>query len=135
MRCPECNSSNEPGAAACATCGLILFKMPQKRRSEDFASQRRRSGDLDSTHCPFCEGTIASRAVRCRHCSEVVNDDYYRERAQRLRARVNYASWVAYIFGLAALLLFRPVGLFSIAAGLLLSIVYYAIPVDPSPAT
>jgi hypothetical protein len=134
MRCPECNSSNEPGAAACATCGLILFKMPPKRRSDDLASQRRRTSDQESTHCPFCEGTIASRAVRCRHCSEVVNDDYYRERAQRLRARVNYASWVAYIFGLAALLLFRPVGLFSIAAGLLLSIVYYAIPVDPSPA-
>ncbi|MGZ8869244.1 MAG: hypothetical protein ACXW2P_12950, partial [Thermoanaerobaculia bacterium] len=44
---------------------------------------------------------------------------------------VNYASWVAYLFGLAALLVFRPVGLFSIAAGLILSIVYYAIPVEP----
>lgn len=44
---------------------------------------------------------------------------------------MNYASWVAYLFGLGALLVFRPVGLFSIAAGLILSIAYYAIPVEP----
>jgi hypothetical protein len=62
-----------------------------------------------------------------------VNDDYYRERAQRIRSKVNYASWVAYLFGLGALLVFRPVGLLSIAAGLLLSIAYYAIPVEPPP--
>ena len=47
---------------------------------------------------------------------------------------MNYASWVAYLFGLGALLVFRPVGLLSIAPDLLLSIVYYAIPVEP-PAT
>jgi hypothetical protein len=133
MHCPECHSANEPGAAACTTCGLILLTAAPKRRSDDLATQRRRSSDSDTTHCPFCEGTIASRAVRCRHCAEVVNDDFFRERAQRLRGRVNYASWVAYIFGLAALLIFRPVGLFSIAVGLLLSIVYYAIPVEPQP--
>ena len=134
MRCPECHSANEHGAAACATCGLILIHAAPKRRSDDLASRKRRADDLDSTQCPYCEGTIASRAVRCRHCSEVVNEDFYRERAQRRRARVNYASWVAYIFGLATLLLFRPVGLVSIAAGLLLSIVYYAIPVEPPPS-
>src|SRR5439155_1472504 len=67
-------------------------------------------------------------------CSEIVDDDYYRTRAQRTRARVNYASWVAYLFGLGALLVFRPVGIVSIGAGLLLSILYYAIPVEP-PAT
>src|SRR5439155_4671837 len=79
----------------------------------------------------FCKGEIAPTAVRCKHCGEIVNEDFYRERAQRLRARVNYASWVAYLFGLGALLVFRPVGLLSVAAGLLLSIVYYAIPVEP----
>src|SRR6202022_2976227 len=79
----------------------------------------------------FCGGDIQESAIRCKHCSEIVNEPYYRERAQRLRARVNYASWVAYLFGLAALLVFRPVGLLSVAAGLLLSIVYYAIPVEP----
>jgi hypothetical protein len=36
-----------------------------------------------------------------------------------------------YLFGLAALLVFRPVGVLSIAGGLLLSITYYAIPVEP----
>jgi hypothetical protein len=70
-------------------------------------------------------------AIRCRQCSEIVNDEFYRERAQRTRSRINHASWVAYIFGLGALLVFRPVGLVSIAAGLLLSILYYAIPVEP----
>lgn len=134
MRCPECHSANEPGAPACTTCGLILLNAAPKRRSEDLASHHRRATDLDATHCPYCEGTIASRAVRCKHCTEVVNEEFYRERARRTRARVNYASWVAYIFGLAALLLFRPVGLLSIAAGLLLSIIYYMIPVEPPPS-
>jgi hypothetical protein len=125
---------NEQGATACGTCGLILFKALPKRRSDDLAQQKRRVRDQDDANCQFCEGTISSRAIRCRHCAEIVNDDYYRQRAQRLRSRVNYASWVAYIFGLGALLVLRPVGLFSIAAGLLLSIVYYAIPVDPPPS-
>jgi hypothetical protein len=69
--------------------------------------------------------------VRCRHCGEVVDEDFYRERAQRLRGRINYASWVMYLFGLGALLVYRPVGMLSIAAGLLLSIAYYAVPVEP----
>ena len=131
MRCPECHTLNEASATACSSCGLLLFKtQAPKRRTEDFASQKRRSGD-QVINCQFCGGDILSSATRCKHCSEIVNEVYYRERAQRLRSRVNYASWVAYIFGLAALLVFRPVGLMSIAAGLLLSIAYYAIPVEP----
>jgi hypothetical protein len=132
MHCPECHTLNEANATACSSCGLLLFKaVPPKRRSEDFASQKRRSGD-QVVNCQFCGGDILSSAIRCKHCSEIVNEAFYRERAQRLRSRVNYASWVAYVFGLAALLVFRPVGLLSIAAGLLLSIAYYAIPVEPS---
>lgn len=153
MRCPECQSLNEANATACSTCGLLLLKLQpvplarraedqavqkrraadqeQKRRADDFAGQKRRAIDQELGHCQFCDGTIAMRAARCKHCGEIVNEHYYRERAQRMRARVNYASWVAYVFGLAALLVFRPVGLLSIAAGLLLSIVYYAIPVEP----
>lgn len=136
MRCPECHTLNEPNAAACATCGLLLIlKAPPaeqpKRRAEDMANQKRRAADRESIKCKFCGGDIAGDAIRCRHCSEIVNDDYYRERSHRVRSRINYASWVAYIFGLAALLVLRPVGIFSIAAGLLLSIAYYAIPVEP----
>ncbi|HET7433881.1 MAG TPA: zinc ribbon domain-containing protein [Thermoanaerobaculia bacterium] len=133
MRCPECHSLNEADAAACSSCGLLLFKAappPAKRRAEDFASQRRRATDADA-NCEYCNGTISSRAIRCKHCGEITDEDFYRERSQRLRSRINYASWVAYLFGLAALLVFRPVGVLSIAGGLLLSIVYYAIPVDP----
>ena len=131
MRCPECHANNEADAAACSTCGLLLFKAVPKRRSEDFAVQKRRETDRDNASCQYCGGEIASSAIRCRHCSEIVNNQFYRERARRIRGRVNYASWIAYLFGLAALLLFRPVGLLSIAAGLLLSIAYYAIPVEP----
>jgi len=131
MQCPECHSPNEPDAVACLSCGLLLINTAPKRRAEDFAVQKRRAADRSITTCQYCSGEIADDAIRCLHCSEIVNDDYYRERAQRVRARVNYSSWVAYIFGLAALLLFRPVGLLSIAAGLLLSIAYYAIPVEP----
>jgi hypothetical protein len=134
MRCPECNNLNEPSSAACASCGLLLINAAPKRRAEDFAGQKRRERDRDSMMCQFCDGDIPSNAIRCRHCSEIVNEEYYKQRAQRLRSRVNYASWVAYLFGLGALLIFRPVGLLSIATGLLLSIAYYAIPVDP-PST
>jgi hypothetical protein len=146
MRCPECKSPNELNAAVCDHCGLILLNASEqpaaealltalplapKRRAEDFAGQKRRASDLEVEHCEFCEGTVSAKSVRCKHCGEIRNADYFRERAQRLRSRINYASWVAYLFGLGALLIFRPVGLMSIAAGLLLSIVYYAIPVEP----
>jgi predicted nucleic acid-binding Zn ribbon protein len=134
MRCPEFNALNEADPAACTNCGLLLLNVPrpaQKRRAEDFAGQRRRASDVESSSCRFCGGAIKPDAIRCKHCSEILDEDFYRARAQRLRSRVNYASWVAYLFGLGALLVFRPVGVVSIAAGLLLSIVYYAIPVEP----
>lgn len=134
MRCPECNALNEGEPAACSSCGLLLISAAPKRRAEDLAVQRRRASDQESAACRFCGGAIESGVIRCLHCSEIVDDDFFRQRAQRIRARVNYASWVMYLFGLGALLVFRPVGVLSIAAGLLLSIVYYAIPVEP-PST
>ena len=131
MHCPECHALNETDAAACNSCGLLLLNVAPKRRSEDQAKQGRRQSDHDNATCRFCGGDIPATAIRCRHCSEIVNDDFYRERAQRFRSRINYSSWVAYLFGLAALLVFRPVGVLSIAAGLALSVLYYAIPVEP----
>jgi hypothetical protein len=132
MHCPECQTLNEAGSAACTSCGLLLLNAaPPKRRAEDYAGQKRRAADQEQASCRFCGGAIDQKAIRCRHCSEIVNDEYYRARAHRVRSRVNYASWVAYLFGLGALLVFRPVGLLSIAAGLLLSIAYYAIPAEP----
>jgi predicted nucleic acid-binding Zn ribbon protein len=131
MRCPECKALIEPDAAACASCGLLLLNAAPKRRAEDLAVKKRRSSDLDSAECRFCSGAVPPNAIRCKHCSEVLDENFYRERAQRLRSRINYASWVLYLFGLGALLVFRPVGVLSIAAGLLLSIAYYAVPVEP----
>src|SRR5690349_25089751 len=120
MRCPECKAVNQADAAACESCGLLLIAAaappsdlisvvaePPKRRAEDLAVRRRRAGD-ETTQCQFCNGTVVSKAIRCKHCSEVLDEDFYRERAQRLRARMNYASWVMYLFGLGALLVFRP---------------------------
>ncbi|MDQ6800331.1 MAG: hypothetical protein M3041_05785 [Acidobacteriota bacterium] len=97
------------------------------------ATARRRAAD-QVVPCQFCKADIRTDSIRCKHCGEIVNEDYYRQRAQRIRARVNYASWVAYLFGLGALLVFRPVGLMAVAGGLLLSILYYAIPAEP-PST
>jgi hypothetical protein len=130
MRCPECHTPYEANAAACANCGLLLLKLAPHRRAEDLGMKKRRAAD-QMAPCKFCGSDILLAAIRCKHCSEIVNDDFYRERAQRTRSRINHASWVAYIFGLGALLVFRPVGLVSIGAGLLLSILYYAIPVEP----
>jgi predicted nucleic acid-binding Zn ribbon protein len=132
MHCPECHTAHEPEATVCNSCGLILISAATapKRRAEDLASARRRAAD-QMVQCQFCKADIRKDSIRCKHCGEIVNEEYYRQRAQRIRARVNYASWVAYLFGLAALLVFRPVGLLSVAGGLLLSIVYYAIPVEP----
>ena len=122
MHCPECHTVHEPEATVCSSCGLILFNAAApKRRAEDLASARRRAAD-QMVPCQFCKADIRTDSIRCSHCGEIVNEDYYRQRAQRMRARVNYASWVAYLFGLAALLVFRPVGLLSVAAGLLLSL-------------
>jgi hypothetical protein len=130
MRCPECNRPYEAGASSCSNCGLLLLNLAPHRRGEDLATKKRRAAD-QLAPCKFCGSEIATTAIRCKQCSEIVNDEFYRERAQRTRSRINHASWVAYIFGLGALLVFRPVGLVSIAAGLLLSILYYAIPVEP----
>lgn len=131
MRCPECNALNEDNKGACSTCGLLLLNQLPKRRSEDLAVKKRRAADTESSACRFCGGAIGSKAIRCKHCGEVLDEEFYRERAHRIRSRVNYASWVMYLFGLGALLVFRPVGILSIAIGLLLSITYYAIPVEP----
>jgi hypothetical protein len=131
MRCPECHALNEASAAACTSCGLLLLNQAPKRRAEDLAVKKRRASDNDTATCKFCGGAVAPTAIRCKHCSEVLDEDFYRERAQRVRSRINYASWVLYLFGLGALLVFRPVGILSIAAGLLLSIAYYAVPVEP----
>ena len=156
MRCPECDATNEATATACESCGLLLIQIvhaepvpivsatiPEaapRRRSEDLAVQHRRAtdggrtrrtNDADTAECQFCNGAVRPKSVRCKHCGEILNEDFYRERAQRIRSRMNYASWVMYLFGLGALLVFRPVGVLSIAAGLLLSIAYYAVPVEP----
>ncbi len=156
MRCPECDATNEATATACESCGLLLIQVMHEepvpivsaaipeaspmRRAEDLASKhrrvtdfgrRRRSADTDTAECQFCNGPVRPNAIRCKHCGEILNEDFYRERAQRIRSRMNYASWVMYLFGLGALLVFRPVGVLSIAAGLLLSIAYYAVPVEP----
>jgi hypothetical protein len=156
MRCLECHTVNEASAAACQNCGLLFIEAMHaepvpivaaeladdapRRRAEDLAVQHRRatdwirsrrSNDADTAQCQFCNGAVRPKAVRCKHCGEILNEDFYRERAQRIRSRMNYASWVMYLFGLGALLVFRPVGVLSIAAGLLLSIAYYAVPVEP----
>lgn len=130
MRCPECSAVNEPEATACAQCGLLMIGTAPKRRAEDLAGQGRRAADRETAFCRYCGGSVMATAFRCRHCSEVLDEEFYRARAQRVRSRVNYASWVLYLFGLAALLVYRPVGMVAISGGLLLSIAYYAIAVD-----
>ncbi|MGH9459219.1 MAG: hypothetical protein ACRD2J_16410 [Thermoanaerobaculia bacterium] len=131
LRCPECHTLHSAAEIACRKCGLLfLHQEPPLRRKEDLVSQGRRARDKDLVDCRFCLGTIERTAVRCRHCGQIVDEDFRREQIRRRRERVNYASWVAYVLGLFLLLFFRPAGLVAIGAGLLLSILYYAIPAD-----
>lgn len=129
IRCPECRTLHESEAIACTQCGLLFLHKdaPVGRRAEDRAQHGRRASDAALVDCPYCRAHIEKQAVRCRHCGQIVDEDYRRDRVKRLRDRVNYASWVLYVFGLVTFMLFRPVGLIAIAAGLLLSIAYYAI--------
>lgn len=133
MQCPECNTPNDDGAAACTRCGLLLFVIPKpQRRREDLTAEKRRNSDA-RVPCPYCKGEIDPDVVRCRHCTQIVNAQFRVERSRRRRAAVNYSSWMSYLFGLAALLVFKPVGILAIAIGFFLSIVYYAIPIDREP--
>ena len=57
MHCPECKALNVASAAACSTCGLLLLNLQKpvekKRRSEDFAVEKRRASDKSETPCRF----------------------------------------------------------------------------------
>lgn len=129
IRCPECQIQNAAGSTACSECGLLFLHLDApKRRADDFVRSGRREADRNLTDCPFCLAKIEREAVRCRHCGQIVDEVFRKEQLKRRRDRINYASWVAYVFGLVTLLLFKPVGLLAIGAGLLLSILYYAIP-------
>lgn len=129
MRCPECRSINAEDAAACAGCGLMLFKLDQpKRRAEDQAAVGRRASDARRIECPSCGSSLAPGVLRCPHCTFVVSTDFRRRIIDRRRAQINYASWVAYLGGLALFILFKPAGLALIGIGLILSVLYYAIP-------
>lgn len=132
LRCPECQTVNDEVETACLSCGLLFLHKdpPPLRRKDDFAERGRRASDRDLTDCPYCLSRIEKKAVRCRHCGQIVNEEFRRDVLRRRRATINYASWVAYVFGLVTLLLFRPAGLIAIGAGLLLSILYYAIPAE-----
>lgn len=129
MRCPECHTINAHDAAACGGCGLILFKLNQpKRRAEDQAAAGRRASDARRIDCPSCGSSLAPGALRCPHCTHVVSADFRRRIIERRRSQINYASWVAYLGGLLLFVLFQPAGLALIGIGLVLSVLYYAIP-------
>lgn len=129
MRCPECRTINESEESACRGCGLILFKLSSpQRRAEDRAEMGRRAEDLLRTDCPACRSTVPAEALRCPHCAHIVNPEFRRQIVDRRRSQINYASWVAYLGGLAMFLLFKPAGLALIVIGLVLSVMYYAIP-------
>jgi phage FluMu protein Com len=132
LKCPECQTVNDEAQTACLSCGLLFLHKdpPPLRRKEDFVERGRRASDQSLTDCPYCLARIELKAVRCRHCGQIVNEEYRRDQLRRRRTTINYASWVAYVFGLVTLLLFRPAGLIAIGAGLLLSILYYAIPAE-----
>jgi hypothetical protein len=127
-RCPECRTTRNPEAASCSRCGLIFVTEAHAARRK--SDQKRRSIDLMQTSCKVCRGSIDRTAMRCRHCGEILDPRYRAHRARRLRSKINYASWIAYILGFLMLFILQPVGVIAIIGGLLLSIAYYAIRVE-----
>ena len=131
MRCPECNAAREPDARACSACGLLFVTLAEPhRRAEDRVKQKRRAADAEMVECRACKGPVPKAAIRCRHCSEIIDPGYLARKARKRRKQVNAASWTAYLLGLVTLFIFRPVGMIAIGAGLMLSILYYLIPVE-----
>ncbi len=131
MRCPECHAVREPEAKACTGCGLLFVTLPEpNRRSDDLVRQKRRASDAELVECRACGGAVPKSAIRCRHCSEILDPGYLARKARKRRKQVNAASWTAYLLGLVTLFIFRPVGIIAIGAGLMLSILYYLIPVE-----
>lgn len=131
MRCPECNVAREPDAKACTACGLLFVTLAEPhRRAEDRVRQKRRAADAEMVECRACKGAVPKSAIRCRHCSEILDPGYLARKARKRRKQVNAASWTAYLLGLVTLFIFRPVGMIAIGAGLMLSILYYLIPVE-----
>lgn len=131
MRCPECNVAREPDAKACSECGLLFVALGEPhRRSDDLVKQKRRASDAEMMECRACGGAVPTSAIRCRHCSEILDPGYLARKARKRRKQVNAASWTAYLLGLVTLFIFRPVGIIAIGAGLMLSILYYLIPVE-----
>ncbi|HUF17758.1 MAG TPA: hypothetical protein VMS12_06920 [Thermoanaerobaculia bacterium] len=131
MRCPECNVIREADAKACSACGLLFMTLSEPhRRSEDRVRQKRRVSDVELIECRACRGAVPKTAIRCRHCSEILDPGYLARKARKRRKQVNAASWTAYLLGLVTLFIFRPVGMIAIGAGLMLSILYYLIPVE-----
>jgi len=131
MHCLECNAVRQPDAKACAACGLLFVNLPDPhRRTEDQVRQKRRASDVELTECRACSGSVPVTAIRCRHCSEIIDPGYLARKARKRRKQVNAASWTAYLLGLITLFIFRPVGIIAIGAGLMLSILYYLIPVE-----
>ena len=132
LRCPECQTISDEAEVACLNCGLLFLHkdVAPLRRKDDFSQRGRRASDKSLTDCPYCLGQIELRAVSCRHCGQIVNEEFRRDQIRRRRTAINYASWVAYVFGLVTLVFFKPAGLVAIGAGLLLSILYYAIPAE-----
>ena len=128
LRCPECRVVRDPSAASCPSCGLLFLSTAHpSRRDED---KQRRASDARKQECPACLARVEEGALRCRYCGEILDPRYRAVRARRIRAQINYASWVAYLLGVVTLFIFRPVGIIAIAAGLMLSIAYYAIRID-----
>lgn len=49
----------------------------------EFDAARRRASRPTTKRCPFCRETVLIRAVKCRHCGEILDDDLAREREPR----------------------------------------------------
>jgi hypothetical protein len=77
------------------------------------AEARRPPPPPPTRHCPYCDEVILARAVKCKHCGELLD-----ERLRRRRVREGQPSWNP---GVAAVLSFLIPGLGQMYKGQVLS--------------
>ncbi len=77
----------------------IRAEEPSDRRERHLPNRRERRAPR-STRCPFCDEVIQIRALKCKHCGEIVDDELRRKRSHVRRRQTFFplAAFLSWVF-------------------------------------